>query len=61
MSISERVSERYPSTRRYWTFFFSSYSQEDALEIPNAFVVGSGLDHDGLGRNLRGIYRITEN
>ena len=32
-----------------------------ALEIPNAFVVGSGLDHDGLGRNLRGIYRITEN
>ncbi|MFZ1688672.1 MAG: phosphoribosyltransferase family protein [Flavobacteriales bacterium] len=32
-----------------------------ALEIPNAFVVGSGLDHDGLGRNLRGIYRITDN
>jgi hypoxanthine phosphoribosyltransferase len=29
-----------------------------ALEIPNAFVVGSGLDHDGLGRNLPGIHRI---
>lgn len=29
-----------------------------ALRIPNAFVVGSGLDHDGLGRNLPGIYRI---
>ena len=31
-----------------------------ALEIPNEFVVGSGLDHDGLGRNLRGIYKIVE-
>lgn len=31
-----------------------------ALRIPNAFVVGSGLDHDGLGRNLPGIYRIKQ-
>ena len=31
-----------------------------ALRIPNAFVVGSGLDHDGLGRNLPGIWRITD-
>ncbi|MBK7087343.1 MAG: hypothetical protein IPH53_22990 [Flavobacteriales bacterium] len=23
-------------------------------------MVGGGLDRDGLGRNLRGIYRITE-
>ncbi|MBS1546045.1 MAG: hypoxanthine phosphoribosyltransferase [Bacteroidetes bacterium] len=30
-----------------------------AMEIPNVFVVGSGLDHDGLGRNLPGIYRIV--
>lgn len=30
-----------------------------AMEIPNVFVVGSGLDHDGLGRNLPGIYRIN--
>lgn len=32
-----------------------------AMEIPNIFVVGSGLDHDGLGRNLPGIYRIVNN
>lgn len=32
-----------------------------ALRIPNAFVVGSGLDHDGLGRNLPGIWRINGN
>ncbi len=31
-----------------------------ALRIPNDFVVGSGLDHDGSGRNLPGIYRIIE-
>lgn len=30
-----------------------------ALEIPNVFVVGSGLDHDGLGRNLPGIFRLA--
>ena len=31
-----------------------------ALRIPNVFVVGSGLDHNGLGRNLPGIHRIIE-
>ncbi|MDR1631888.1 MAG: hypoxanthine phosphoribosyltransferase [Dysgonamonadaceae bacterium] len=29
-----------------------------ALEIPNDFIVGYGLDYDGLGRNLRNIYKI---
>ena len=42
-----------------------AYEQEIPIEhvavsIPNAFVVGSGLDHDGLGRNLPGIYRILQ-
>lgn len=31
-----------------------------AMRIPNVFVVGSGLDHDGLGRNLPGILRIVQ-
>lgn len=31
------------------------------LEIPNRFIVGYGLDYDGLGRNLSKIYVITEN
>ena len=31
-----------------------------ALEIPNDFIVGYGLDYDGLGRNLRDIYTVVE-
>jgi hypoxanthine phosphoribosyltransferase len=29
-----------------------------ALRIPNDFIVGYGLDYDGLGRNLKNIYKI---
>lgn len=28
--------------------------------IPNKFVLGYGLDYDGLGRNINGIYRLAE-
>ena len=30
------------------------------FEIPNDFVVGYGLDYDGFGRNLDGIFRLVE-
>jgi hypoxanthine phosphoribosyltransferase len=28
------------------------------IEISNEFVVGYGLDYNGLGRNLRDIYKV---
>lgn len=31
-----------------------------AMQIPNDFIVGYGLDYDGLGRNYRDIYTVTD-
>jgi len=31
-----------------------------AMNIPNGFIVGYGLDYDGFGRNLRDIYKIVK-
>ena len=31
-----------------------------ALQIPNDFIVGYGLDYDGWGRNTRDIYSVVE-
>ena len=30
------------------------------MEIPNKFIVGYGLDYDGLGRNLPAVYQLKE-
>ena len=35
--------------------------QIKGIEIPNKFIVGYGLDYDGLGRNLTQVYKRKEN
>ncbi len=52
---------------RFATLFFKpdAYTKDIKLDyvgirIPNKFIVGYGLDYDGLGRNLPEIYQLSE-
>ena len=65
--IMDALLEHHPASVSIAALLFKpdAYTQDIPIEhvavrIPNDFVVGSGLDHDGLGRNLPGIYRIVE-
>jgi len=65
--IMDILAERHPASVAVATMLFKPDAYQvdipidfAALRIPNDFVVGSGLDHDGLGRNLRGIYKIVQ-
>lgn len=65
--IHALLADHHPASIRIATLLFKpeAYKKDIpidhvALRIPNAFVVGSGLDHDGLGRNLPGILRIVQ-
>lgn len=65
--IVDALHDQHPASISIATLLFKpgAYKQpipidHVALEVPNDFVVGSGLDHDGLGRNLPGIYRLIQ-
>lgn len=65
--IMDILAERHPASVAVATLLFKpdAYTQDIPVQyvarsIPNEFVVGSGLDHDGLGRNLPGILKIVE-
>jgi hypoxanthine phosphoribosyltransferase len=65
--ILEQVNTQRPGSVAVASFLFKPEVfkrdfkiQYIGLEIPNDFIVGYGLDYNGLGRNLRDIYVIQE-
>lgn len=65
--ILEKVHAQKPASVAVCSLLFKPKALLDPIkelayvgfEIPNEFVVGYGLDYDGLGRNLTDIYRAT--
>ena len=55
-----------PATVKVGTLLFKPQALQTDLtidytgiEIPNEFIVGYGLDYNGLGRNLKEIYQVV--
>lgn len=63
--ILEKVNEQKPASVTVCSLLFKPAALKETIpeltyvgfEIPNEFVVGYGLDYNGLGRNLKEIYR----
>lgn len=65
--LIQKMNENTPASLKIATLLFKPNAlQTDikpdyvALEIPNDFIVGYGLDYDGHGRNLKNIYKIKD-
>ena len=63
--LKEQLSKQNPASLHIATLLFKPDALKlaikpdyVAIEIPNDFIVGYGLDYEGHGRNLRNIYRI---
>lgn len=66
-NIVKNLEARNPASIKIATLLFKpeAYTKDIpidyvALQIPNDFIVGYGLDYDGLGRNLKDIYTVIE-
>ena len=65
--ILSKIYEQEPASVAVCTLLFKPAALQEKIEeldyigfeIPNEFVVGYGLDYDGLGRNLNHIYRAV--
>lgn len=65
--ILSKIYEQEPASVAVCTLLFKPDALQEEIqelsyigfEIPNEFVVGYGLDYDGLGRNLNHIYRAV--
>jgi hypoxanthine phosphoribosyltransferase len=67
VKLFDILTDKNPKSIKIATLLFkpSAYRQTYPLdyvgkEIPNDFVLGYGLDYDGLGRNLSSIYVLNE-
>ena len=65
--LLKELAEKKPASVRIAAFCFKKEAfRADftidylGLEIPDVFVVGYGLDYDGYGRNLEGLYKILK-
>jgi len=66
-SILEKVYQQQPSSVKVCSLLYKPAAIQSNIneleyvgfEIPNEFVVGYGLDYNGLGRNLKDIYKVT--
>lgn len=65
--LHQIIQEKNPNSVKIATLLFKPepYKKEFkidyvAQEIPNAFVVGYGLDYDGFGRNLPSVYVLNQ-
>jgi len=63
----ESLGTRNPESVRICTLFFKPEKLKEGLNldyvafsIPDDFIVGYGLDYDGLGRELKDVYTIVE-
>jgi hypoxanthine phosphoribosyltransferase len=65
--IIEKVKEQDPASIKVCSLLFKPTALLEPIaeleyvgfDIPNEFVVGYGLDYNGLGRNLNDVYRAT--
>lgn len=67
VKLYEILTVKKPSSIKIATLLYKpeAYKKEykidyAGIEIPNAFVLGYGLDYDGLGRNLSSIYVLND-
>jgi len=65
--LVEKLIQKEPASLQIATMLFKKEALKlnvipdyVAIEIPNKFIVGYGLDYEGHGRNLRNIYSIVE-
>lgn len=65
VALTEELMKHEPAEVKIATLLFKPAALQQklspdyvALEIPNDFIVGYGLDYDGYGRNLKDIYKV---